>query len=315
MPEADICDRARSMQRRAISLQPWVATLKIPLDSISYPHPPAASDPVPDNHTASRCSLVIMESEIVAQIPSIDPLISKYACGYLEHALNLPDPNGHGATDLVDSLTALLVSASGDLTAENEIKIHALVNKLVDRLNTANGTDGAKRQLAPSAKRLDQTIHVGSQRNISSTLALASGNVDLEAAAGRKVESRVDRKKLEKAEAKIRAKQERKVMKNVEYEASRLLNVPDETQSYEDFYMSVNPLQLGADAATKSKDIKVDGIDISIGGKRILTDTNLTLRYGGRYGLVGQNGIGRLPAHPAQTCRYLRLILMSCPIK
>lgn len=248
-----------------------------------------------------------MESEIVAQIPSIDPLISKYACGYLEHAINLPDPNGHGPADLVDSLTALLVSASGDLTVENEVKIHNLVNKLVDRLNTASGNDGEKRQLAPSAKRLEQTIHVGSQRNISSTLALASGNVDLEAAAGRKVESRVDRKKLEKAEAKIRAKQERKVMKNVEYETSRLLNVPDETQSYEDFYMSVNPLQLGADAATKSKDIKVDGIDISIGGKRILTDTNLTLRYSGRYGLVGQNGIGRSSADLAQTFWCLRL--------
>ena len=131
-----------------------------------------------------------MEAEIIAQIPSIDPLISKYACGYLEHAINLPDPNGHGPSDLVDSLTALLVSASGDLTTQNEVKIHNLVEKLVDRLNTSNDVDSQKRQLAPSAKRLEQTIHVGSQRNISSTLALASGNVDLEAAAGRKVESR-----------------------------------------------------------------------------------------------------------------------------
>jgi ATP-binding cassette, subfamily F, member 3 len=241
-----------------------------------------------------------MEAEIISQIPSIDPLISKYACGYLEHAVNLPDPDGHGSSALVDSLTALLVSASGDLTAQNEVTIRNLVDKLVSRVNATNGIDGEKRQLAPSARKLDQTIHVGSQRNISSTLALASGNVDLEAAAGRKVESRVDRKKLEKAERKIRAKQERKVMKNVEYETSRLLNQPDETQSYEEFYMLVNPLQLGADAATKSKDIKVDNIDISIGGKRILTDTNLTLAYGRRYGLVGQNGIGRLPADLAK---------------
>ena len=67
------------------------------------------------------------------------------------------------------------------------------------------------------------------------------------------------KKKLEKAERKIRAKQERKVMRNVEYEASRLLNQPDETQSYEEFYMAVNPLMLGADSANKSKDVKVDG--------------------------------------------------------
>jgi hypothetical protein len=57
--------------------------------------------------------------------------------------------------------------------------------------------------------------------------------------------------------------------------------------------MAVNPLQLGADAQSKSKDIKVDGIDIGIGGQRILTDASLSLSYGRRYGLVGQNGIGK----------------------
>ena len=144
-----------------------------------------------------------------------------------------------------------------------------------------------------NARKLDHTIQVGSQRNISSTLGLAGGGVDLESANARKVESRVDRKKLEKAERKIAAKQDRKVMKNVEYEASRLLDQPTDAQSYEDFYMAVNPLQLGSDQASKSKDIKVDGIDVSIGGKRILTDTSLTLAFSRRYGLVGQNGIGK----------------------
>jgi ATP-binding cassette, subfamily F, member 3 len=124
-------------------------------------------------------------------------------------------------------------------------------------------------------------------------MGLTSGAVDLEATNARKVESKVDKKKLEKAERKIRAKQDKKVMKNVEYEASRLLDQPDSTQSYEEFFMAVNPLQLGADAQSKSKDVKVDSIDVSIAGKRILTDTSLTLAYGRRYGLVGQNGIGK----------------------
>ena len=146
--------------------------------------------------------------------------------------------------------------------------------------------------MAPKTRKLDQAIQVGSQRNISSTLGLAGGIVDLESANSRKVESRVDKKKLQKAEQKIQAKQDRKVMKNVEYEASRLLDQPDEAQSYEEFFMAVNPLQLGGDQA-KSKDIKVDGVDVSIGGKRILTDTTLTMAFGRRYGLVGQNGIGK----------------------
>jgi ATP-binding cassette subfamily F protein 3 len=195
--------------------------------------------------------------------------------------------------EAAETITALLVSASGDISDENTSKIRSLVDGFISKLNAANGVNGERRQLSSSARKLDHTIQVGSQRNISSTLGLAGGGVDLESANTRKVESRVDRKKLEKAERKIRAKQDRKVMKNVEYEASRLLDQPTEAQSYEEFFMAVNPLQLGSDQASKSKDIKVDGVDVSIGGKRILTDTTLTLAYGRRYGLVGQNGIGK----------------------
>lgn len=239
-----------------------------------------------------------METEIRAQIPNIDPVLSEYSAGYLQHASNayLSDTDPNAPTPLSEaahSITSLLLSASGDFSAENEATIRNLVEKFASQLDSAGGQDGERRQMAPLARKLDQAVHVGSQRNISSTMGLTGNNVDLESANSRKVESRVDKKKLEKAERKIRAKQDKKVMKNVEYETSRLLNQPDEAQSYEEFFMAVNPLQLGSDSQSKSKDIKVDGIDVSIGGKRILSDTTLTLSYGRRYGLVGQNGIGK----------------------
>jgi ATP-binding cassette subfamily F protein 3 len=233
-----------------------------------------------------------MESEIKTQIPNIDPVLSEYSVGYLTHAASSFTSDAD-SKQAVAAVSALLLSASGDLSPQNETSIHNLVEKFVLRLNAANGADGERRRVAPSAKRLDQAIHVGSSRNISTTLGLTGGAVDLESANTRKVESRVDKKKLEKAERKLRAKQDRKEFKNVEYEASKLLNVPDELQSYEEFYMSVNPLQLGSDAQSKSKDIKIDRFDISIPGLRILTDSSLTLAYGRRYGLVGQNGIGK----------------------
>lgn len=218
--------------------------------------------------------------------------------GYLNHASKLyvseEDPSAESPlSEALETVTALLVSASGNFSEQNETAIRNLVEKFVSKFSEANGIDAESRQIPFAAKRLEQTIQVSSQRNISSTLGLTSAAVDLEAANARKVESKVDKKKLEKAERKIRAKQDKKVMKNVEYEASRLIDQPDSTQSYEEFFMSVNPLQLGADAQTKSKDIKVDGIDVSISGKRILTDTSLTLAYSRRYGLVGQNGIGK----------------------
>ncbi len=241
-----------------------------------------------------------MEAEIRARIPGIDPLITDYSVGYLTHASHSlrSDRDSSGPTPLEEAastITSLLVSASGDQSPTNEVKVQELVRQSVAKLGLTNGINGDARPAAPTTRRLDQAIQVGTQRTMSSTLGLVGTGVDLESTSARKVESRVDRKKLEKAERKIQAKQERKVMKNVEYESSRLLNRPEDAQSYEEFYMAVNPLQLGSEAqsASKSKDIKVEGIDLSIGGQRILTDASLTLAYARRYCLVGINGVGK----------------------
>lgn len=235
-----------------------------------------------------------MDAEIRAVLPNIDPVISEYSAGYLTHASTTwagdeetaaPSPLDEAA----QAITELLLSASGSYGAGTHDKIRSLVEKWVDKYASASNSQERR---GPAVRRLDQTIQVSSQRNMSSTLAVATGAVDLESANVRKVESRVDKKKLEKAERKIAAKQNKKEFKTVEYEASRLLNQPESSQSYEEFYMAVNPLQLGS-AGGKSKDIKIDNIDVSIGGLRILTDTTLTLSYGHRYGLVGNNGIGK----------------------
>lgn len=238
-----------------------------------------------------------MEADIRAVIPDIDPVVSEYSVGYLRHASTawVGDEDSANLSPLAEAaaaITELLLSASGDTAASNPEKIRSLVSKWVDKYEEANSSNG-ERQGPSAVRRLDQAIQVGSQRNMSSTLAVATGSVDLESANARKVESKVDRKKLEKAERKIAAKQNKKQFKNVEYEASRLLNQPENTQSYEEFYMAVNPLQLGNTGAGKTKDIKIENVDVSISGTRILMDTDLTLAYGHRYGLVGHNGVGK----------------------
>ncbi len=238
-----------------------------------------------------------MEGEIRANIPNIDPILSEYSVGYLTHAANNYNPDEGTATlaDAEKSITDLLVSASGNQNEKNEEALKELVSKWVEKLAAASAANVDLSRSSGPAKRLDHAIAISAQRNMSSTLGLSTTGVDLESANTRKVESKVDRKKLEKAERKIAAKQNKKEFKAVEYEASKLLNVVDDAQSYEEFFMKVNPLQLGSNAMgqQKSKDIKIEGIDVTIGGLRILTDTSLTLAYGRRYGLVGQNGIGK----------------------
>lgn len=236
-----------------------------------------------------------MEADIRAVLPDVDPVVSEYSAGYLRHASTAwtEEEEATGLSPLAEAavaITELLLSASGNAAAQQK-KIQELVAKWVEKYEAVNTENGGRK--GPSAaRRLDQAIQVGAQRNMSSTLAVATGSVDLESANQRKVESKVDRKKLEKAERKIAAKQNKKQFKNVEYEASRLLDQPESTESYEEFYMAVNPLQLGG-STNKTKDIKMDSIDVQIGAQRILTDTTFTLAYGHRYGLVGNNGVGK----------------------
>jgi ATP-binding cassette subfamily F protein 3 len=230
-----------------------------------------------------------MESEITAVLPSIDPTITSYSVGFLTHATTSTSPDADlELAEAISAVTSILLDAAPPTTPPSAIT--TLIENLISQLNAVHGT--SRRATSGRVKKLDQTIHLASQKHLSTTMGLANSGVDIDAVGTRKVESKVDKKKLEKAERKIRAKQDKKVMKNVTYEASRLINTAEE-QSYDDFYMTVNPLTLGQGVQGKSKDVKIDNVDVQIGGKRILSDTTLTLAYGRRYGLVGQNGIGK----------------------
>jgi ATP-binding cassette subfamily F protein 3 len=152
-----------------------------------------------------------METDIRTILPNIDPVISTYSVGYLTHASTSWADEDEASTssplnDAAKFVTELLLSASGNPNPALQEKIKSLVDKWVDKYSEANSGE----QRGPSAiRRLDKTIQVGSQRNMSSTLAVATGSVDLESANARKVESKVDKKKLEKAEKKIAAKQQK----------------------------------------------------------------------------------------------------------
>ncbi|KAF3939428.1 hypothetical protein ABW19_dt0201915 [Dactylella cylindrospora] len=229
-----------------------------------------------------------VETQLMRAIPGLDSVLTEYCVGFLKYAINseMSDADEE-LQQAISSVTAILQSASVDAEPES---ITTLVDSMVKQLTPAEGL--TRRAAAGTSRKLEQTINMSSRSGVSGTMNLVA-SIDLEATSSRKVESRVDKKKLEKAEKKIKAKQDKKLHKNVEYEASKLISMQDDTKSYEEFYMQVNPLQLGSSSAGKSKDIKVENVDVQIGGKRILTDTTLTLAYGRRYGLVGQNGIGK----------------------
>ncbi|OBZ80100.1 putative ABC transporter ATP-binding protein C29A3.09c [Grifola frondosa] len=122
------------------------------------------------------------------------------------------------------------------------------------------------------------------------TIAFSEG-VDLESINKGKA-SRVDVKKLEKQEAKLKAKIEKRSKRNL-YEGSKLLDQQRKQQSYEEMFLKINPLDAAAASKNKSKDIHLPSIDVNFGSNRILSGASLTLAHGRRYGLIGRNGVGK----------------------
>lgn len=92
-------------------------------------------------------------------------------------------------------------------------------------------------------------------------------------------DTQVNLKALEKAEAKIRAKMERRDRKNA-YEGSKLMDASKAQKSYEELFLEVNPLQSATASKGKSKDIALENIDVSFGSLRILSNASITLAEG-----------------------------------
>ncbi|GMG29882.1 unnamed protein product [Ambrosiozyma monospora] len=222
----------------------------------------------------------------------IDPVVADYALGYFNHISNsTEDAVLAQQLDIpkeIAFLTELLISAGGD-----PIKVDKLSEKLSETFSKKLKDNMAKLSITgdTSKRLLDINLIHNHQRDLDSSLALLQSTTDLEHT-GRIMETRVDKKKLQKAEAKIAKKVAKRNNKFVKYEASKLIN-ESKQEDYDSFFMKVNPIEFGAGAG-KSKDIKLDTFDLYVGaGQRILSDAQLTLAFGRRYGLVGQNGIGK----------------------
>ncbi|XP_078060362.1 ATP-binding cassette sub-family F member 3 isoform X2 [Mustelus asterias] len=113
----------------------------------------------------------------------------------------------------------------------------------------------------------------------------------------------VDAKKLEKAEARLKAKQEKRTEKSSQKTASPL--VLEEASASQASNKKENRLE--ASGKNKSYDIKIENFDVSYGDRSLLTGADLHLAYGRRYGLVGRNGLGKTTLLKMMSARSLRI--------
>ncbi|SSD61760.1 Protein GCN20 [Saccharomycodes ludwigii] len=246
--------------------------------------------------------------QIRKSAPGIDPIVADYCVGYFNHLSQATnDAVQSKQLDLnneVDFIKNLLINAGGK-TEEVEHLSEALFEKLHLQLKE----NKARLDLTGDTSKRLLDVNVlqshNNKKNINTSLAMLGVTGDIEHA-GRNMQTRVDLKKLAKAEQKIAKKVAKRNNKFVKYEASKLINEQEE-EDYDSFFLKINPLEFGSGAG-KSKDIHVDTFDLYVGdGQRILSDSQLQLSFGHRYGLVGQNGIGKSTLLRALSRRELNI--------
>ncbi|KAJ3544853.1 hypothetical protein NM688_g5695 [Phlebia brevispora] len=235
--------------------------------------------------------------EIRNNLPGTEEIIVQYISGYL---LDLDDAAED--EDVLQVTRSILESArpsTSQATDRNDAGLDKLMKKLGEMLEEPLKRRAEKNRVGKANNglvRLEKVMDMSKTAAMSNTVAFGEG-VDLESinkGKSRRRASRVDVKKLEKQEAKLRAKLEKRARRDL-YEGSKLLDQYKKQASFRsrEMFMKINPLDAAAASKNKSKDIHLPTIDVNFGSLRILSGASLTLAYGRRYGLIGRNGVGK----------------------
>uniref|UniRef100_A0A667ZYK3 ATP-binding cassette sub-family F member 3 n=1 Tax=Myripristis murdjan TaxID=586833 RepID=A0A667ZYK3_9TELE len=113
----------------------------------------------------------------------------------------------------------------------------------------------------------------------------------------------VDAKKLEKAEAKLKAKHERRNEKDLQKTSSPL--VLEEASASQASSKKDN--RVDQSGKNRSYDIRIENFDVSFGERCLLRGAELCLVAGRRYGLIGRNGLGKTTLLKMLASRNLRV--------
>ncbi|OLY80076.1 putative ABC transporter ATP-binding protein [Smittium mucronatum] len=226
-------------------------------------------------------------NQLDAIMAGIDKTVASYISGYIVDFLQ-SESEVDELSEVMDEVLKPMLQGSGSSGTDMDSILSRIENLTIQRLKE----NEALNKNSSALHKLDAPIDLRSEQERTSLTArmIQSGvRTDLSHSKGKVVTSKVDTKKLRKAEAKIAAKMEKRELK-ANYEASKLI---EEDTLEDEFLMKVNPILDYTETKGKIKDIALENFDITFGGKKILTNAELKLVFGRRYGLIGKNGVGK----------------------
>ena len=230
--------------------------------------------------TLGDCSALVQK-----EFPTIDDVL----LNYVESILETSGDDFENEEDIFEAIGAVLQEVDQS-KSENSIK--HLCSKLIcllqgnDNQNSNSNNDGGSTaQNGIKKLTLDAPVHLGAlveNQNSSQNVESIWLNKQDEAL------KTVDSKKLEKAEAALQKKLDKKETtptpavryKSCEASASQVISRKDANDDPNN-------------TSNNTKDIKIENFDISFGEKVLIQNANISMSAGRRYGLVGRNGLGK----------------------
>ncbi|XP_019881799.1 ATP-binding cassette sub-family F member 3 [Aethina tumida] len=204
--------------------------------------------------------------------PHIDDDLKQYVEGVLQNGAD----DFEDSEEVYEAIGEVLQEVSNDKTEDD---IRNICNELLHILKPGktNSSNGPQRVL-------NAPVHLGSmaanlEKNVDDIKSIWVNHRD--------DNLKVDAKKLEKAQAKLQEKQEKR-SKEIKTIAPPKLESATASQ-----VTSQKERKLEAKGTNRTQDIRIENFDVAYGDRVLLQGADLTLAFGRRYGLVGRNGLGK----------------------
>uniref|UniRef100_A0A8C5M8C1 ATP-binding cassette sub-family F member 3 n=1 Tax=Leptobrachium leishanense TaxID=445787 RepID=A0A8C5M8C1_9ANUR len=223
-----------------------------------------------------------------SEFPQLDAELFQYVTDVIDSGQS----DFESEDDLFDAVGAILQDVSGDSKDDEDIRDVCQRMYMTMRMEN-NHAPKQNQMLLQAPIQLNQiSTQYDVDPQILNVLLMKKGQ-----------SSTVNVKKLEKAEAKLKAKQGKRTERDTQKLTGPL--VMEEASASQAASKKENRIENSG--KNKSYDIRIENFDVSFGERVLLTGTELHLAAGRRYGLVGRNGLGKTTLLKMLASRSLRV--------
>ncbi|KAI5627193.1 ATP-binding cassette sub-family F member 3 [Silurus asotus] len=223
-----------------------------------------------------------------SEFPDIDTEVFAYITGVLDSG----GSDFEDGEEVFDAIGGVLQEVGAE---KNEDDVRDICLQLFNTLKINNCNSNQRQVLLDAPVQLSQ---------ISAESESAVNDVQGIWMVKRNQGTTVNAKKLEKAEAKLKAKHERRNEKDSQKPSNPL--VLEEASASQASSKKENRVDLSG--KNRSYDIRIENFDVSFGERRsLLQGAELCLASGRRYGLIGRNGLGKTTLLKMLASRSLRV--------